>query len=453
MKVRLPVGNFLKKSNHLFHPDYYIYGCMAYNRNEKSAPSPYVGSSGDWGKTAPPIDGRRKVFSGCMGFFLLVIFFIGLIGWFVWKLLRSEDNYRVQGKAMVATVDGKSYLVSVVSYFQAFSVEKIGGSTIRRGSSQYYLTVNQLPLGQLIAKKKLANSKEPLTPGAIGLLNVTATNLYIMAGKPMRLSLPHLEEKTLLTSVEEKYLPDEYRQYLPDKENNVVWIDLKDGNKAWLNTQNGELNLLPDPLAPPQPSDKDVRVIRQVAGLSSLRFTDLMTPWYLKAADTLYFFASPEIPLKSISSNALSKYGYRENERLKLYKAAYDINQRMGNLVIRESGVQEVSNETFLQSGFLKNELTGEALQPANALLVASRTLTGKDGLLQLTWLDEKTGGIKYRENVTGIDNIKQVIFDPEFLVVIGTEFGTSNADPGRDRIYVAYTKEGALQYFHIHIQ
>jgi hypothetical protein len=426
---------------------------MAYNKNEKSSSSQYVGGKSDWGKTAPPIDGRRKVISGCMGFVLLLLFSMGLIGWFIWKLLRSEDYYRVQGKAIVVIVDGKSYLVSIVSHFMAHSVEKSGGSTIRRGSSDYYVTVNQLPLGDLIARKKLEPGKDRLNPSNIRLLQAVGKELYMVAGKPMRLSLPQLEEIPVQIHVEENMLPDEYRDYLPDNQNNAIWIDLKDGNKAWLDTKNGALHPLPDSNAPPQPTDKEARQIRQWAGSTVPRFTDLITPWFFKAEDSIYYFANPEVPLKSISSNALSRYGYRENERLKLYKARFEKNQRMGNLLIEESGVIEASKETFLQGGFLKNENAEEAIQPSNTLLVASRTLIGKEGLLQLTWLDTSTGGIKYRENVTGIDNIKQLIFNPEFLVVIGTEFGTSESDPGRDRIYVAYTNEGALQYFHIHIQ
>jgi hypothetical protein len=427
---------------------------MSYNKNEKSSPSPYIGGGKEErGNSNRALGSKRLVISGCLGFALLTVFVIGLIGWFVWKLMRSEDHYRVEGRATIANIAGKSYLVSVVGHFKALSVEKNGGSTIRRGSREFYLTVNKLPLGELVAKKKLEHGKERLTTINIRLLEVLGEELYLVAGRPMRLSLPFLEEKPISTEVDNTMLPNEYLRYLPDSENYAIWIELKDGYKAWLNTKSGVIHPLPDEKAPPYPADKDARLIRAVTGLSSPRYTDLITPWYLKTDNSLYFFSSPDVPLKSISSNALTRYHYRENERVNLYKAIYERNQRMGNLMIREETVEQVGNETFLQGGFLKDEMTGEALQPAKGLLVASRTLTGKEGLLQLTWLDSATGGIKFRESVTGIDNVKQILFSPDFLVIIGTEFGTSNADPGRDRIYVAYTKEGALQYFHIHIQ
>jgi hypothetical protein len=228
--------------------------------------------------------------------------------WFVLGLLRSEDSFSMEGQAMLTTYQQEPLLVSVVSYFRATQVEKRGGSTFRSGSTSYWLTVRKAKGGEVLGKVKLKDVWEPLNPSHIRLLAVENGHVLIQAGTPLRFRLPDLAEGDLQDYAGGGLLPSEARFYLPDPMQRAVWIDLKDGRKAWMDSRTGIIQPLPHPDAPTPPANDEIRNLRVLAGIGKRNYIEFLTWVHPLPGGIMYLLAPQDYPLRSISDRKLQEY-------------------------------------------------------------------------------------------------------------------------------------------------
>lgn len=388
----------------------------------------------------------RWVFKGCGLALLFVVLLGGGIYMLVSSLLNSEDEATIYAPQVSFTGQQQTYLAGIVGYFKAMQVTKTGGSTIRRGTTSYYLLVRSLPEGEQVAKIKL-----PVEPGqanTLAVLGVQGQKLWVLAnglrcyqmpeGKPIAVPTPAANLQSIL--------PTEARYYVPHQSGPIVWIETLDGGQAWLNMETGLINptsALPDSL----------KSIHTAQWASLRRLSRMQTDYtaYLCYADTLAakgiaLLKAEEGPWPTLKTEDLAdlRYPHNARQRVRWYQGLYSSVLTGRYIKPEEASMKLMADTAWLQAGWLKHPATGKPFRLAEDYILLHRSLINEDAQLMVSRYS-LSGQATYHAALGLVAKNKQLLTQLPWLVSV-----IYNDELRRDEAIVLHLADGKITRFSV---